>query len=247
MKKTKAIAGFCGLCILFTALSAGKPTDQQTGENGFAVLELFTSEGCSSCPAADDAVAKLSGRKNVYALSFHVDYWDYLGWKDQFSNPAYSERQKKYGSLFHLSSIYTPQTVVNGKTEFVGSDETRLRNTIEENLRANRTYKISLQSKVTTGIISVSAITDGTEDMQFNLALVQNRATDHIQRGENQGKTLHHFNIVREFHSIPLKNNSVTDQLNLPPGLVPGDCSLIAYLQNVKTGKIETATSSDLR
>src|SRR5450755_1400863 len=81
---------------------------------GFAVVELFTSEGCSSCPPADEAVGRLSGlKKNVYLLSFHVDYWNYLGWKDLYSNPDYSSRQQEYGNIFHLNSIYTPQIVVN--------------------------------------------------------------------------------------------------------------------------------------
>src|ERR1700759_1790171 len=117
---------------------------------GFALVELFTSEGCSSCPPADEAVGRLNGwKKNVYILSFHVDYWNYLGWKDMFSNSAYSARQQNYGDLFHLNSIYTPQIVVNGNVQFVGSDETKLRATIENDLK--EIPKAELQLKIQAG------------------------------------------------------------------------------------------------
>ena len=91
----------------------------------FAIIELFTSEGCSSCPAADKTVAKLAQEfaGKVYILGFHVDYWNYLGWKDAFSDSKYSERQKEYAAVFKLDGVYTPQVVVNGSRELIGSKE----------------------------------------------------------------------------------------------------------------------------
>src|ERR1700688_4626798 len=87
-----------------TQIAVNKPIP---ATEGFALVELFTSEGCSSCPPADEAVGRLKGfEKNVYVLSFHVDYWNNFGWKDIFSNPAYSTRQQEYGSFFHISNIY---------------------------------------------------------------------------------------------------------------------------------------------
>jgi len=94
----------------------------------FVLIELFTSEGCSSCPSADKnlekiaAQAKASGQ-NIYTLSYHVDYWDYLGWKDPYATKQFSDRQRAYASQFKSSRIYTPQMIVNGKTEFVGSNQ----------------------------------------------------------------------------------------------------------------------------
>src|SRR5215472_2525698 len=90
--------------------------------SSFAVLELFTSEGCSSCPPADRLLPQLANDPNIIPLSFHVDYWDRLGWKDSFSNSEFSDRQKEYAKRFRLSSIYTPQLVVNGEFEMVGTN-----------------------------------------------------------------------------------------------------------------------------
>ena len=106
-------------------------------EKGFAVLELFTSEGCSSCPPADELLAKIqmeSEGKPIYIVAYHVDYWDRLGWKDMFSNADYSKRQTQYGQWLHTSSIYTPQLIVNGKAEFVGSNELAIRGAIAAQL-----------------------------------------------------------------------------------------------------------------
>src|SRR5476651_2422634 len=106
-----------------------KTVPSKANNQRFAVVELFTSEGCSSCPPADEAIAKLqkeSNGKPVYILAFHVDYWNRLGWKDVFSNADYSERQNEYAKYLRLESVYTPQVVVNGKKEFVGSEESTL-------------------------------------------------------------------------------------------------------------------------
>ena len=107
---------------------------------GFAVIELFTSEGCSSCPSADEAVTEIAkeNAETVFVIGFHVDYWNNLGWKDQFSDHGYSERQKQYASIFNLNSIYTPQVIVNGKKEFVGSDRGQLKKTIAGEIKSTR-------------------------------------------------------------------------------------------------------------
>src|ERR1700712_5296387 len=108
--------------IALTSFINKKHTTTTSGDKGFAVIELFTSEGCSSCPPADAVIAKVekeSADKPIYILAFHVDYWNRLGWKDVFSSAAYSARQNQYAQWLNLSSVYTPQVVVNGRTEFV--------------------------------------------------------------------------------------------------------------------------------
>src|ERR1700761_8258700 len=113
-------------------------TTVKAAEKGFAVIELFTSEGCSSCPPADALVARVqkeSNGKPVYILAFHVDYWNRLGWKDVFSSAEYSERQSEYAKYLKLESVYTPQVIVNGKKEFVGSEESTLQNSVSAALQ----------------------------------------------------------------------------------------------------------------
>src|SRR6186997_2744530 len=106
-------------------------------QDGFVLIELFTSEGCSSCPPADEALEEIQKKyndKNVLVLGYHVDYWNKLGWKDVFSDASFTQRQEYYSRIFHLNSIYTPQVVVNGKSEFVGSNKEKLISSIEEQL-----------------------------------------------------------------------------------------------------------------
>src|SRR5580765_4213272 len=113
----------------FSCYSSNKKTDTGIAAgNGFAVIELFTSEGCSSCPPADEAMIDIENefKKNVYVIGYHVDYWNYLGWKDIFSNAGWTDRQKAYAQELKLNNIYTPQVVINGSSEFVGSDVNRL-------------------------------------------------------------------------------------------------------------------------
>ena len=210
---------------------------------GFALVELFTSEGCSSCPPADEAVGKINTKvQPVYILSFHVDYWDYLGWKDPYSNAAYSERQREYGNLFHLNSIYTPQIIVNGTTEFSGGDESRLQESIGNSLKRKIETVLVLRLERSTGKIAIHCSAAAGDGIKLNLALVQLRATDFIRRGENKGRTLHHFNIVRDFQSIANGKPGDIYFENLPAGGNPADFELIAFLQKTVSGEIISAT-----
>jgi hypothetical protein len=216
--------------------------------DGFAVVELFTSEGCSSCPPADEAVGRLNGWKNnVYVLSFHVDYWNYLGWKDIFSDPSYSKRQQDYGSVFHLSSIYTPQIIINGKAQFAGSDESRLRKEIEESLKQTSQTEIQIKmQRQDKNKIAVFCNTAINPNLRLNLALVQNAATNFIQRGENRGKSLTHHYIVRDFKVFSSRKDSDMVYLHIPDGLQSSGCTVIAFLQDPKTAYIVAATRSSI-
>ena len=129
------IAVFAGC--LFVALTASASLDaEQTNEAATvrpkAVVELFTSQGCSSCVAADEFFSDLAGRKDVVAISLHVDYWDYLGWHDTLGDAAHSERQRSYAAVNGTSRVYTPQIIVNGGTSFVGSDRDDVNAAIEK-------------------------------------------------------------------------------------------------------------------
>lgn len=219
---------------------------------GFAVVELFTSEGCSSCPPADELVAKIQMESNtqpVYILAFHVDYWNHLGWKDVFSDAAWSKRQGQYAEWLHLPSVYTPQIVVNGRTEFVGSEEGKLRKAIKTNLTTTPVAQVILKERsMDASGISLEYQTEGAKgNNSLLLALVQKSATTEVKRGENSGHTLSHVQIVRGLDTIDLsaaEPASGTVHINLPSGLKPQDCEVIAFIQDHTSGAILAAAST---
>jgi hypothetical protein len=217
---------------------------------GFAVVELFTSEGCSSCPPADAVLAKLAREypENVYVLGFHVDYWDRLGWKDVYSSADYTRRQSEYSQLFRLNSIYTPQAIVNGRKEFVGSNEGGLRAAIEEGLAATPGGQIVLSAKLDGGQhVKVSYTVDDPGKAALQVALVQLRAVSQVLRGENAGKKLEHVNVVRAFQTVSLKSGKggVVD-LKLPDGVLGKECKVVAFLQDKGDGRIIRVAQSPL-
>lgn len=217
------------------------------GDQGFAVIELFTSEGCSSCPPADALAAKIaretSGRP-VYILSFHVDYWNRLGWKDIYSKAEYSARQKRYSGWMHLSGAYTPQLVVNGKTEMVGSNEKALRRAITANLTkvSNVTLTVKEASVNQKKLQLQYQIANPGNNAAINFAFIQNKAQTQVKGGENAGKTLPHINIVRELKTIPLNGHNLgTAAIPLPAEFDIKDGKVIAFIQNTNTGEILAA------
>lgn len=215
--------------------------NQVSDDRGFALVELFTSEGCSSCPPADELAIQLSNEypDNVYFLSYHVDYWNYLGWKDRFSSAAYTEKQKEYATAFNLNSIYTPQAVVNGKKEFVGSDQTRLRKTIMEEMKSKPVIDLSIGTKLTGNNILVSYKTLLSDKYMLNVALVQLHAETAVKKGENNGRYLKHINVVREFHTASLSQKAEGQlDLKIPEGLSESEIKVIAFIQDKSTLKV---------
>ena len=202
-------------------------------KNSFAVVELFTSEGCSSCPPADEAVAALAKEypSNVFVLGFHVDYWNNLGWKDEFSAADYTDRQQQYATVLELNSIYTPQVIVNGKIEFTGSDKNRLHTSVEQELNNSNNTFIELQASAKDSKdILVEYKTNTDNKTLLHIALVQLQAGSIVKRGENKGKILHHIDVVHNFKTITGNTGSVS--IGLPPGLLSKDCKVIAFVQN---------------
>lgn len=234
--------------VLTSFINKKNSTGKTNADNkGFAVVELFTSEGCSSCPPADAVIAKIekeSADKPIYILAFHVDYWNRLGWKDIFSSAAYSQRQNQYARWLKLSSVYTPQAVVNGRAELVGSEEAKLRSLIKTDLESQATAQIALSSiKVDGSNVSLQYHTQGnTGNAVLLVAVVQKSAQSNVERGENAGRTLSHVQIVRGLTSIALKGNEGSTTMELPKGFEPKDSELIAFLQNPSNGTIIGAT-----
>jgi len=209
---------------------------------GFAVIELFTSEGCSSCPSADELVSTVlnENKQNVYILSFHVDYWNRLGWKDDFSQAAFSNRQKQYSRHLSLDGVYTPQIVVNGTDQFVGSNETHLRSSITN---MNQPSVLTLEgSKTNSASIHLSYKIAGNNNAGLlNIALIQPEATTFVKRGENGGRKLHHVNIVRELKTIEAAADAGSLDIEIPTQLREIPFKVIAYTQQKNTFKITGA------
>jgi hypothetical protein len=220
--------------------------------DGFAVVELFTSEGCSSCPPADELVARIQKENSdqpVYILSFHVDYWNNLGWKDPFSSAAYSKRQKEYASRLNLQSIYTPQVIVNGRTEFLGSDEDKMLNAIKSNLQKKSASLMTLKilQKNTDQAGLQYDIENVTGNISLLLAVIQKSATIKVERGENGGRTLSHVQIVRTLRMVSLNGkNSGAAQVILPSNMDHQEFEIIGFLQNEDTGEIIAAAKVSL-
>src|SRR5438477_11087997 len=180
----------------------GKKGSGPESFNSFALLELFTSEGCSSCPPADRLLPQLASLDpNIIPLSFHVDYWNNLGWNDPFSNSEFSQRQQNYGRHFNLESIYTPQLVINGEFELVGSNRSTAEVDIKKLLKENAIVGITIDEvKKENNKLSVNCHLQGDwQRSDLLAAVVQKRAEMNVKAGENHGATLSHTNVVRAF------------------------------------------------
>jgi hypothetical protein len=169
------------------------------------LVELFTSEGCSSCPPADRVLAFLEKEQptpnaEIITLALHVDYWDSLGWKDVYSSPIFTQRQEFYSERFKLDSIYTPQMVVDGNREFVGNNAGNASKVIAE---AAKTQKGKIEIAKNEDKLSVK-ITDlpEHENSTVFLAIAEDNLVSNVGRGENSGKKLEHQSVVRELRSI---------------------------------------------
>lgn len=249
MKSIK-IFGPVAVIALAIALSAfinvrlTERTAIETG--GFALVELYTSEGCSSCPPADAVVAKIekdSAGKPVYILAYHVDYWNHLGWKDQFSSADYSKRQRDYAHYLKTDGIYTPQIVVNGKTEFVGSEEATLRKAISTNLQNGATTKINLDAVDINAKQATLKYNIGNNDKNavLQVAVVEKSATSKVAAGENNGRTLAHVQIVRKLQSVMSPAGEGSVNVTLPGGFNSRTWEIIGFLQNKSTGTVTGA------
>lgn len=201
------------------------------------LVELFTSEGCSSCPPADALLTKsVAIYPDVLFLSFHVDYWNHLGWKDLFSKKEFTDRQNQYTQWLHTSSIYTPQIVVNGSTEFVGSKSSTLANSLTSAKMSNpRQITLKHNSK------NIQACIEGKipNNCSIYLALVQKHGERKIMNGENQGRTLTHSNVVIGLWDKPLIAQSTT--FTIPDEILPAKSDeyfWAAFCQDAKSGSI---------
>jgi hypothetical protein len=217
---------------------------------GVAVVELFTSEGCSSCPPADKVLSKLvtDARKNgrkVYPLAFHVDYWNHLGWVDRMSSAEFSKRQQDYAQTRGDQQLYTPQMMVNGSVEFVGSDSDRANREITKALSQPASATVTVSAKLEQEKLHLDYTTANAAGMTLNIAVVERGLTSDVKNGENAGRQLQHDNVVRTFKQTKANAAGKID-LDLPAHLSPEKASVIAFISDPKTGGIDGAAEVDL-
>ncbi len=218
----------------------------KSGAATVPLLELYTSEGCSSCPPADKWLSNIKlDSKQLIPLAFHVDYWDYIGWKDRFSNAEYSARQRKIAAFNSAGFVYTPQFVMNGR-DFKGSDGSRLNSMVENSQklasRANLTLDATTQANGEI-VLKVGAQAVRPSDIKNSdifVAIYENKLVSKVKAGENSGRELKHDYVVREFFGAYQINNqnAFTKNFTLDSAWKNRDAGAVVFVQNSQNGEI---------
>ena len=218
-------------------------------QKALTVVELFTSQGCNSCPPADELLGDLAQRPDILALSFHVNYWDYLGWKDTLATDATTDRQRIYASFLGERSVYTPQLVIGGVQHEVGSRRARIEATIA---------RVAEDGHAT---VEVSAVPDGSGNLHVRIAGGELHQRDvvvwlvrfdksqevAIERGENKGRTLVYHNVVRDYTQVGMWYGTVMDlYLELAKLREGGRDGTAILVQENGSGRIIGALALDL-
>ncbi|HEY8747549.1 MAG TPA: DUF1223 domain-containing protein [Tepidisphaeraceae bacterium] len=235
--------------VLMAGVGIAWTARQTHDDKGVAVVELFTSEGCSSCPPADELLARMvrEARPRVFPLAFHVDYWDSDPWRDAFSSPAHSDRQQAYAKASGARGVYTPQMIVNGGEGFVGSDAEVAAKQIAAALKQSPTTSIDLQLTVTGNqIVAQCTLDPSAIGKTLNVALAERQIQRKVLRGENAGRVLRHENVVRAFQSIQVVGASSKLTLMLPSDSIPANCSVVVYVQD-RSMRVTGAVAADLQ
>lgn len=193
---------FTAVCAAWVALAG--PAVAQNQSTNAVLVELFTSQGCASCPAADAILAKLSADSRVIALSLHVDYWDYLGWKDKFADPKFTARQKEYAHHAREKMVYTPQMVVQGQDRVIGNKGAEVEAAIRLHLALMRDVGLVLDRQGDKVLIRANPIAGGPVRVQ--LVRFSPSESVEIKRGENAGKTITYHNVVRSWQLLEIWN-----------------------------------------
>ena len=181
------------------------------------VVELFTSQGCSSCPPADRLLATLAAHDDIIALALHVDYWDYLGWADDFAKPEYSNRQRRYARVWHERSVYTPQMVVQGVNYMVGSRNDEIQRQIMQAEDIAPKVAVTARNEGRGIHIRMEALRDEITEADIFLVRYSESETVVIDRGENAGKTIEYINIVKSWETLGRWDGKGAATVSVPP------------------------------
>ena len=196
-----------------------------------AVVELFTSEGCNSCPPAEAYVGELAGRNDVLALAFHVDYWDDLGWRDRFGLSQSVQRQRAYARSLRLSGVYTPEVVIDGRADYVGSNRIGIGNALKEKREGVPVILSVGNGDADVRLEAPSGEAPGKKEVGGDVVLVAylRKAVTAIGRGENAGRTLDEYNIVRAVMRLGRWNGGA-QEFHAKLSSLPQDATDVAVL-----------------
>ena len=219
-------------------IAAGLAAAPVLADDHPVVVELFTSQGCSACPPADALMRELSVREDVIALSLHVDYWDYIGWKDVFAQPGFTERQKAYARAAGHRTIYTPQIVVSGADHIVGSKPMKLAELIQRHGEQPVAVTLSMRRVGAEVEIRAEALAAVPDEMVLQIVRYTPSETVDITRGENAGKSVTYSNIVTEWRPVAVWNG--TEALTVMVA-APGTAPVVALVQAPGHGAILAA------
>ncbi|WP_291131667.1 DUF1223 domain-containing protein [Flavobacterium sp. UBA7682] len=236
----------------FTLQKLIQKKEEKSENKGFAVLELFTSQGCSSCPPADAVLGKyaLQNNPNIIPLAFHVDYWNYIGWKDPFSKAEFSNRQRDYAKKMNTKGTYTPQVIINGKYELIGSKESEIQNKVTRELANPSKENIAIsEAVVTDGKLRINYnVKSISQSGVVNVALVKKKEFTAIKRGENSGLKQTSYNIVVGFKTVPLQKKKMDAvEFDFPKEWLPSDFTVVAYSQSSLNGVTTAATQATIQ
>ena len=253
MGRFSALAIFLTLAlyvsIVFTKMVLANPATVDAHRT--VVVELFTSEGCSSCPPADGLLGHLRqdlSAKNIQVipLGFHVDYWNSLGWKDRFSSANFSQRQEQYAKSLKVDGPYTPQMVVDGTSEFVGNSAAQAQRAISQAAGQPELAVVQI-SAVSPDKLAVQVKAAGSANAaNVMLAITEDNLTTNVGSGENGGRTLHHAAVVRELHQVGQRHDG-SFQANVPLKIEKDwkreELRAVVFVQEGSSGKIQGAAS----
>ena len=240
---TKALFAFSLINLAIQPAFAAE-CSAKSGAQTVPLLELYTSEGCSSCPPADKWMSGIKTDK-VTPLAFHVDYWDYIGWKDKFSKAEYSDRQRKTAAFGGAGFVYTPQFVMSGH-DFKGWDNSRLNEKIESSQKLASRANLSLDAVTkANGDITLTTSAQAVKPADAKntdvfIALYENKLVSQVKAGENSGRELKHDYVVREFFgAYQISNqNEFSKDFNLNADWKKRDAGAVIFVQNSQTGEI---------
>lgn len=256
MKKQFLLTALCA--IVFASNAIAQPQcSAVSGPQANALVELYTSEGCSSCPPADQWFTRLKTQGNQFGnivpIALHVDYWDYIGWKDNFANPAFAKRQRDMAASGHARGVYTPQIAINGQDTRSWLSESRFKSEIANinRMPAKAEIRLAVNTQTAKSVqVSTNIKTSQAGPLVYYLALQENNLQSTVNAGENRGEQLRHDYVVRQWLG-PFKVGAdgkinASHEIQRQLAWKQHDLSVVAFVQNSGTGEVLQAIALGL-